>query len=194
MDSVADGKDYTYTLEDHAQRHKDTHFDAPLLNAIVARFKPTSLIDLGCGTGWYCEAAAKAGVKTVLGVEKTPDIGKLAVFAPITVWDLSTPLWPLPSHFDVALCLEVAQYTSPERASFVVQNCCRAGRRVVFSAAPPGQPQPHFGAANAQLKPYWIEQFSAAGYAEDSGASAALRSAARLPHLQVNVMVFQPNA
>jgi len=47
--------DFTYTLYGHSQRNKDLYFDDQLLKTIIEVRKPTSLLDIGAGVGWYSD-------------------------------------------------------------------------------------------------------------------------------------------
>jgi 2-polyprenyl-3-methyl-5-hydroxy-6-metoxy-1,4-benzoquinol methylase len=125
---------------------------------------PSSMIDVGCGTGTWLRAATMLGVPDVRGVD--------GVIAPadelevarslITQVDLTQPL-PLDRTFDLALCLEVAEHLDAPCGGVLVDSLVRASRQVVFSAACPGQMGQHH--VNCQWPLYWQAEFNARGFA-----------------------------
>lgn len=182
--------DFTYNLSDHANRNKAAHFDWPLLHAVLEKYRPESLTDLGAGAGWYCRAAADAGVRFVFGIEKTPEINRISEF-PVMVADLATHEFHPPEghQFDLALCLEVAQYIAEERVDNLLANCCRASSRIIWSAAHPGQPCP--GGVTFLPEAHWACRFRARQYEVNMNATGELRAAARLPWLKENLLVLE---
>jgi len=180
--------DFTYTLYDHSQRNKDLHFDDQLLKTIIEVRKPTSLLDIGAGVGWYCEAAVRLGVQKVIGIEKTPDIHQMEVF-PVIVSDAAITKLDY-GTIDVVLCLEVAQCIAPERVNGLVENCCRNSNFIVWSSAQPGQACPT--GINLQPIQYWIEKFSKYGFIIDLEATEKLRLSAKVEWLKANICVFRP--
>lgn len=183
--------DHHYSLEEHLLRKRELCFDELLLKAIIAKYKPQSLIDLGAGIGWYCAEALRLGVHRAVGVDQTPDIRQISVH-PILIVDLATQDLKIEPAFDLCLCLEVAQYIAPERAHKIVENCCANSDRVIFSAAHPGQPCP--GAVNLRSFPWWINLFVLADYGLNAKHTLELRQSCRLPHLKTNVIVMERSA
>lgn len=136
----------------------------PIVDAIV---KPLSVIDVGCGEGWWAKAFADRACD-VIGVD-----GAYVTGSPLgdrfAVHDLTQPL---PAHwggFDLAVCLEVAEHLPEWRGGGLVADLCRLAPVVLWSAAVPGQGGA--GHCNEQWPAYWVGQFAAHGYA----ASGALR-------------------
>src|SRR5579872_3567235 len=109
----------------------------PLLLEWIA---PTSVIDIGCGVGTWLRVLQEHGVSDFLGVDG----------AYVNRDWLEIPQAQFVSHdlneafsagrrFTLALCLEVAEHLSPERAPSLVQDLVDLAPVVVFSAAVPGQ-------------------------------------------------------
>ena len=51
-----------YSLEDQQRRDKNFCYDESIILFINKKYRPKSIVDLGCGVGWYCEEAKKLGV------------------------------------------------------------------------------------------------------------------------------------
>jgi SAM-dependent methyltransferase len=122
--------------------------------------KPTSVVDLGCGTGAWLETFLHAGIgeSEVIGVEG-PWLDPAVLRFPrgrLRVHDLRRPLI-LERSFDLALSLEVAEHLPPEAAAVLVQALTSCAPVVVFSAAAPYQGGT--GHLNEQWPQYWAELF-----------------------------------
>ncbi|MBV9183445.1 MAG: class I SAM-dependent methyltransferase [Acidobacteria bacterium] len=135
-----------------------------ILPLIIELIKPTSIIDLGCGTGQWLAAALKLGIDDVLGVDG-PWVLKSKLAIPrekFLAHDLGQSL-KLSRRFDLALSLEVAEHFAPSQARSLVELLCGAADRVLFSAAIPGQGGRHH--LNEQWPSYWAAIFRQCGYA-----------------------------
>lgn len=142
---------------------------APLVLDAFGTNRVRSLIDVGCGEGWWASEFHSLGVEEVVGVDG--HFGPAPALADYRQADLSTGLVPALGRFDVALCLEVAEHLPPQAGDTLVDELCRLARVVVWSAAIPGQGGS--GHVNEQWPSYWTERFEKHGYA----ASGALRFA-----------------
>lgn len=122
-----------------------------------------SVIDFGCGTGTWINAARSNGAKHVLGIEgnwlqdeflDNPDLD-------VQKLDLSKPI-KINQKFDLAISLEVGEHLPPERAESFIEDICRTSQKVLFSAAIPNQGGT--GHVNEQWQQYWAKLFSKLGY------------------------------
>jgi hypothetical protein len=154
-----------YTQSFFANRQEASRISAGLvLPAVFEIVRPESVVDFGCGTGTWLEAAKKLGVKKVLGIEG-PWIRKakpLIATEELRVSDLSQAIG-LGERFDLAISLEVAEHLPPERAQGFVEDLARASDVVLFGAAIPEQGGT--GHVNEQWQSYWAGLFEASGYA-----------------------------
>ena len=130
-----------YSLEYFARINDGSRNSADVVVPLVTRLvQPTSVIDVGCGTGQWLAAFKRHGVSDVLGVDgpyverKQLEIGQQE-FLP---HDLEQPLW-IDREFDLALSLEVAEHLSDSIAEQFVETLSRLAPVVLFSAAVPGQ-------------------------------------------------------
>lgn len=127
--------------------------------------QPATMIDVGCGEGWWARAFADLGVRAT--AVDGPHVDARAAI-PITRLDLATARLDL-GRFDLAVCLEVAEHLPPSRAETLVDDLIAAAPVVLFSAAIPGQGGA--GHVNELPLPYWVALFQARGHA----VSGALR-------------------
>lgn len=171
---------YRYTRQQQLARNKQDHFDPAFMDYMLQTLAPRTILDLGCGAGWYVDHAKAAGC-SVTGIDYADGSHGLQ-------HDLSLPLL-LNEQYDLVLCLEVAQYMEPESIEQLVRNCITyAGKHVIFSAAHIGQKCPN--AVTLQDKPYYIELFNRNGFIESIVRSEQFRAAATLGWLRNNVLVF----
>jgi SAM-dependent methyltransferase len=116
---------------------------APLL---VEHFTPGSVLDIGCGAGYWLRALESHGVADVCGVEGED----LATFAPTR-------------SFDLCLCLGVVQRLHAQAADAVVAACTKASDTVAFSVAAAAIGAP--GYINERPSSVWHELFLEHGFA-----------------------------
>jgi len=122
----------------------------------------TSVVDVGCGTGTWLSVFKRHGVSEVLGIDGTHvERSRLEISATDFVpWDLEQPL-PAVRRFDLALCLEVAEHVSPDRADAFITEVAGLAPIVLFSAAIPFQGG--HGHVNEQWPSYWVRKFADQG-------------------------------
>jgi len=136
--------------------------------------RPDSVLDVGCGRGWWMEywlynrpKARVWGVDGVAGLIARTGSCLPLVAHHMSDCDLRGDSWWRPHYdaadkWDLVLCVEVAEHLPEECAPGLVERLCQLGRTVFFSAARPGQKGVHH--VNCQPKPYWIELFEARGF------------------------------
>jgi SAM-dependent methyltransferase len=140
----------------------------PFLNSIVQvafdGAPPMSVLDVGCGPGVWLAECSRIGVKEVVGVDGDyVPLNTLAIPADaFRAIDISQP-FDLGQHFDLVLCLEVAEHIPEAHSDTLIDNLCRHGDLIMFSAAIPGQGGEFH--VNEQPYEYWRTKFTARGYA-----------------------------
>jgi SAM-dependent methyltransferase len=134
-----------------------------ILGLLFERFKPRSVLDVGCGLGTWLAAARELGVEDVFGVDgEWLDTARLDVEADeVMRVDLESGI-ALERHFDLVISLEVAEHLHERAADSFVSSLARHGDVVLFSAAIPFQGGHHH--VNEQFPDYWAERFAAHGY------------------------------
>jgi SAM-dependent methyltransferase len=133
------------------------------LAVLFSDWKPTSVLDIGCGRGTWMRAAIDQGVGEVAGVDGVV-LSDDQLFVPaklVQQCDLTQP-WSLGKRFDAALCLEVAEHLDECFAEGLILSLARQADVVVFSAACPGQLGQHH--VNCQWPAYWQRIFNNCGF------------------------------
>ena len=130
---------------------------------ILELLKPSSVVDIGCGSGEWLSVFDRHGVEDILGVDGNyVDRNSLAIssdkFLPL---DLTQP-FTINRKFDLVVSLEVAEHLPVESAENFIDSLTKLGSVVLFSAAIPFQGGTHH--VNEQWQTYWIELFSNKNY------------------------------
>lgn len=142
---------------------------AEALVPVLTSFLPPnpSVIDVGCGEGWFLREFERSGARAV-GIEAA--WAKVHAGLTVEIVDLQNPPYPrVDGRFDAAVCLEVGEHLTPSISDTLVAWLCDLAPVVFFSAAVPGQGGP--GHVNERWPGDWAARFAAAGY----GVTGALR-------------------
>ncbi|MFG0317623.1 MAG: methyltransferase domain-containing protein, partial [Planctomycetota bacterium JB042] len=137
-----------------------THFSTVARN-LVQRFRPKSVLDVGCAKGFLVEQLRDLGVEAY-GVDAS-------TYAISQVRDDVKPFCsvhsatePFGRRYDLITCIEVIEHMSEEDAPAVVKNLCAHADDVLFSSTPDDYEEPtHF---NIQPFEYWKELFAQNGF------------------------------
>jgi SAM-dependent methyltransferase len=151
---------YDQTFYDNIRAGCQSSADAVVPLVIGRLGKVESVVDVGCGEGWWASAFARRGC-TVLGVDGA-HVQTSALGDRFVARDLAHPLNLGPLRFDLAVCLEVAEHLPESRAAGLVSDLCQLAPVVLFSAAVPHQTGA--GHVNLQWPSYWAELFRGHGY------------------------------
>jgi len=133
-----------------------------IVDLVYQCMSPTSVVDVGCGTGVFLQKFQNRGVDSILGLDgprtRTVFDADKSNFLAV---DLTEPL-NLGRHFDLALCLEVAEHLPESSAGLLVKTLTDLAPVVLFSAAHPGQGG--HGHINECWPVYWQRRFSQHGF------------------------------
>jgi SAM-dependent methyltransferase len=146
-----------------------------MARTIVERFRPRSVVDVGCGSSGLLAALRRSGVPRLLGLESGPEGVKLGARKGIEVreTDLSKPFTLDPS-FELAVCLEVAEHLPAEVADAFVAGLTSGPGLLLFSAATPGQGGHNH--INEQPHEYWIEKLAGVNFFVDQEVTQSIRA------------------
>ena len=154
-----------YNADFYADQENDSYLSAqrilPIVNAV---FKPASVVDVGCGVGYWLKVwKEEMQVKEVMGIEGpyvTPAMLKVDP-AFVQFQDLKEPV-KLNRKFDLAMSLEVAEHLPAGSAEQFVQSLTSLSNVVMFSAAVTGQGGTYH--INEQMPEYWSSLFEKFGF------------------------------
>lgn len=130
---------------------------------LLQQIKPTSVLDVGCGTGTWLKVLDEHGVHDYVGLDGDfVERSQLLIDASrFQAHDLAHP-FSLHRVFDLVICLEVAEHLPASAAPALIDSLCLHGEVIVFSAAVPGQGgQNHI---NEQWPDYWVHLFAKRGF------------------------------
>jgi cyclopropane fatty-acyl-phospholipid synthase-like methyltransferase len=132
----------------------------PIMMELV---RPTSVIDVGCGTGEFLGIFEDRGVQDILGVDGMyVDRSQLAISqACFKAIDLNRP-FTLEKTYDLAVSLEVAEHLEPAAAPDFIESLTQLAPVILFSAAIPLQNGYHH--VNEQWPDYWAQLFQLRGF------------------------------
>jgi SAM-dependent methyltransferase len=136
---------------------------AVIVPILVETLQPTSVVDVGCGTGTWLAAFQAAGVEDILGIDGDY-VSRPSLDIPVGTFqaaDLDRPL-RIDRSFDLALSLEVAEHLAPARAEGFVADLVRLAPVVCFSAAIPFQGGVNH--VNERWQEEWASVFAGHGY------------------------------
>ena len=155
--------------------HRAALETAPTMVAGILDLYPDArrAVDFGCGTGVYVRELRARGVDAAgfEYAERARLISREKMGLDLHPFDLRE--FPIPRRsYDVAISFEVAEHIPPDMGDRLVEVCCAAAPRVVFSAAHPGQPGQ--GHIHLQPKTYWIERFARRGFRFDVAKTSSL--------------------
>ena len=139
-----------------------------VLDCLFERFRPASVVDVGCGVGTWLAACRDKAVPTVVGIDgEYVDRTRMRIdcnlFRSADIADpaaLATAAGG--NRFDLAISLEVAEHLDPAHAGSFVESLTALSDVVLFSAAIPYQGGTHH--VNEEWPEYWAILFRAQGY------------------------------
>ncbi len=138
--------------------------DEIILQFIIQRLSPKSIVDFGCGEGsWLNKVLLYDNKIDVLGLDGVYiNKNRLKISEEnFKAVDLRKPI-VLDKEFDLAISTEVAEHLEEPFADIFVDNITNASKQILFSAAVPGQGGVHH--VNEKWQSYWIAKFENRGY------------------------------
>jgi SAM-dependent methyltransferase len=165
-----------------------------VVNVALGGKIPTSVMDVGCGPGVWLAEWGRHRVRDIVGVDGdyVPENALAIPASAFRPTDISQP-FDLKQRFDLVECLEVAEHVPAARSETLIDNLCRHGDLIMFSAAIPGQGGRFH--VNEQPYEYWRAKFAARGYAVfDSVRRPVLAIRQIEPWYRFNTFIFANEA
>jgi len=163
--------------------------DVPPFRYISEKYRPESVLDIGCGIGAYLKIFQVLGKSEVFGTDGIPADATALNAEEYAAHDLSTA-FRLGRKFDLVLCLEVVEHLIDKGAERLLTDIdSHSPKMIIFSAAEPGQP----GNGHINCRPIrdWLQRWRSLGWAPDLGESLAVRSLATLSWFRRNLVVLK---
>lgn len=130
---------------------------------VLELFRPESVVDVGCGQGYWLSAFCDAGITDVWGFDGDyVDREKLRIPKDrFQAAELATPPH-VDRTFEMAVSVEVAEHLPPSASERFADFMCSLAPVLLFSAAIPGQ----HGTAhtNPRWHHYWKDAYASRGY------------------------------
>jgi 2-polyprenyl-3-methyl-5-hydroxy-6-metoxy-1,4-benzoquinol methylase len=186
-DSIYDETYYDVDVEGPALKSAGV-----MASSIVEHFRPTTVIDVGCGTGALLDAFKRLNCE-VHGLEYSEAGRAYCKKRGIAVRKFNIEKDSLDDEqYDLAVSFEVAEHLPASMANRYVGLLCKLSPLVVMSAATRGQGG--LDHINEQPHSYWIRKFDANRYSFDQDTSGKFsrtwkESGAKYWYYD-NVMVF----
>ena len=170
----------------HAKR---MFVDIPPIKFLAEKYSPSSVLDLGCGTGSYLEFLKTCGVVNVLGVDGMPFIGSVLTKEEYICADLQTP-FDVGQTYDLVISLEVAEHLEPGSTNIFLSSIDRHAKDIIlFSMAEPGQPG--HGHINCIRAKDVLAAWGKLGWWPDINDTLALRALSSLSWFKRNLLVLK---
>lgn len=124
---------------------------------------PTSVLDVGCGYGFWLKAFQELYGSELQGIDGINISEEFLQFnnRNFKVVDLNQP-FDLGKKFDLVLTLEVAEHLLPESEKGFIESLTKHSDLILFSAAVPNQKGDHH--INCRWPEYWQNLFNSFGY------------------------------
>ncbi len=154
---------YDSMFESHVRQAGQRQANADLMAEILWRyFQPKSVVDLGCGMGFFLKSCAERGAE-IQGADGDWVRG-LDTEIPSEAYDIGDLNNPFRKdrRYDLAASIEVAEHLVPERSESFVEDLCKLSDVVLFSAGIPDQGGA--GHINLRYQGEWARMFEAQGY------------------------------
>ena len=151
-------------FDSESEMEMASHCPKSLLDLLLRMYAPTSVIDIGAGTGQAVAYLLENGITNVCGLEGSRlAISKSKYPGHMICQDLRRQVDLRSSRYDVVWSYEVAEHLHPDHADNLVRIMTTLSDLVVMSAAQPGQGGE--GHLNEQPPLYWIRKFKQRGFA-----------------------------
>ena len=134
-----------------------------VLPLVIGSLSLRSVLDVGCGAAAWLAGYRELGVPDLFGVDGDyVDRNMLLIDTDRFIPKDITKSFDLGRQFDLVQCLEVAEHVPRQTSDQLIDNITRHGKRVLFSAAVPGQGGENH--INEQPYSFWRDLFEARGF------------------------------
>jgi SAM-dependent methyltransferase len=165
------------------------YLDLSPFRYVAEKYRPASVLDIGCGLGGYLVAFRRWGAGEVQGVDGFANGVEVLCPDAYVAHDLRRRL-DLERTFDLVLCTEVVEHIPAEYGLQLLDTIHRHARGLIlFSAAAPSQPG--VGHVNCRPVEYWLDGWRQLGWEPNVFESIAVRSLGTYHWFRRNLIVLQ---
>jgi SAM-dependent methyltransferase len=171
-----------------SRRARADYLDLPPFRYLAERDCPTSVLDIGCGSGAYLKYFASQGAQRIMGIDGID--GSPGYLQPdeYTRSDHANQL-DLAETFDLVICISTIPNGLFDSEEALVNDIVRhASKRIVFSSALLGQFMNTRG--NPRPISYWLDLFESAGWYPCLFDTLALRALSTFPWFRSGLVTF----
>ncbi|NOR88058.1 MAG: methyltransferase domain-containing protein [Bacteroidales bacterium] len=171
----------------------DWHFenlfiDIPPFKYFYLKYKPETILDVGCGIGQYLTYFKYAGATRITGIDGISGEASLLEKSEFISQDLENG-FEQDQKFDVVICLETLEHLNHETSLRVLKDISKcANKQILFSAAEPGQPG--LGHINCMPIDFWIEKWESLGWEVNEFDSISMRMLSTFSWFKRNILVL----
>lgn len=124
----------------HSPENSSDTSPSVVVPILVSMFKPSSVVDVGCGVGNWLHEFKNNGVSDLVGIDGAHLNTSLYMLdeSKLHITNMEEP-FSLPRKYDLVISLEVAEHVSEKSADSFVACLCNLSDTIAFSAAVPGQ-------------------------------------------------------
>lgn len=164
----------------------EVYVDLPPFRYIAQRYQPTSVLDIGCGSGAYLKYFASQGAERMRGVDSTGGTARYLEAHEYVQSDLGGPL-NLAQDFDLVISLGTIRHSESEHT--LVDNIVRHAReRIIIASGPPTARDAN--RAEPQSISRQLESFASAGWHPCLFDTLAVRSLSTFSWLRSDLVVL----
>ena len=136
-----------------------------IISVISKYYKPSSVIDMGCGNGIFLKCWQESSANEILGLDGN-NIDDAALFIlrdNFKSVNFENYKNQNNKKYDLAMSCEVAEHIPQDKSELFIANLCSFSDFILFSAAIPYQDG--LNHVNCQPLKYWVDIFEKQGYA-----------------------------
>jgi SAM-dependent methyltransferase len=165
------------------------NLDLPPFKHVADRFRPHSIVDMGCGRGGYVRMFQDWGTADAVGVDTMPTSESHLSPGSYVLHDLTQRL-DLGRMFDLVVCTDVVEYIDEIFEDTILDTINRHARElIIFSTAETSQLQT--GTVNCKPLSYWLAGWQKLGWEPDVFDSLAMRTLSSLPSFRRNLVILK---
>lgn len=134
-----------------------------VLDSLFSIYMPNSILDVGCGRGYWLMQAKRMGIHDLCGIdgEWVTDVGLVDDSIKFIPHNLNEKI-QTHRKYDLVMSLEVAEHISRNSSVDFIESLCGCTDVVLFSAAIKAQGGDNH--INEQWQSYWADLFSERNY------------------------------